>query len=58
MKSRKKKYENHYATILSWARNDAINGTTSILKPPGKAAGRNDDPDKFIKGKFGHMVRR
>jgi len=50
------KYKSHYATILNWDRRD--NGS----KPEGRNAGVNninsDDPNKYIKGKYGHMVRR
>lgn len=48
------KYKSHYAAILSWERKDN--------KELGKNAGVNrintDDPDKYVKGKYGHMVRR
>ena len=50
------KYKSHYATILNWDRRD--NGS----KPEGKTAGVNRinsaDPDKYVKGPYGHMVQR
>jgi len=50
------KYKSHYATILNWDRRDKGS------KPEGRNAGVNninsDDPNKYIKGKYGHMVRR
>ena len=45
------KYKNFYAAILSWERKDARDGVnTSGVDPK--------DPDKYIKGKYGHLVKR
>jgi hypothetical protein len=44
-----KKYKSHYYTILNWER---------MAKPETKGNGHKPDNDKFIKGKFGHMVQR
>jgi len=40
------KYNSHYATILNWDRRDK-----------GKEGAKND-PDKYTKGKYGHMVQK
>lgn len=49
MESAGKKYKSHYATILNWRRRD--------LKENGKFVDPRDDPNKYTKGKLGHMVR-
>ena len=48
------KYKSHYAAILTWERKEktGANGQKPIL--PGGAP----DPDKYSKGKYGHMVQR
>ena len=53
IESKGDKYKSHYATILNWERMES---------QPSKNAGINrinsDDPEKYVKGKYGHMVRR
>ncbi|MCK9569825.1 hypothetical protein M0R72_12855 [Candidatus Pacearchaeota archaeon] len=44
------KYKSDYHAILTWARKDEHKGNGH--KPGGQ------DPDKFVKGKFAHMVHR
>jgi hypothetical protein len=48
-RSKGKKYKDDYATILAWERKD--NRERDIKQ-------KKDDPDKYIKGKYGHLVHR
>jgi NTP pyrophosphatase (non-canonical NTP hydrolase) len=53
MASKGKKYKSHYATLLVWSRKEKTNPLPNI---PG---GRNNaDPDKFTRGRYGHMVQQ
>ncbi len=52
MESKGKGYTSHYATILSWARKDAKE------KPIETGKGGVQNPDKYISGKYGHVVKR
>jgi hypothetical protein len=47
-KSKGKQYKDDYATILVWAR----------TKKAEKSEGDGRHPDKFVKGKYGHLVER
>jgi PleD family two-component response regulator len=47
MKSSGKRKKDHYATILVWSKREPI-----------KQGAVMGDPDKYIKGRWGHVVRR
>ncbi len=49
------KYSSHYATILSWSRTER---DFHPVPKPGKPVPSYQEPDKYIKGKFGHIARR
>jgi hypothetical protein len=49
-KSKGKNYRDDYATILNWAMRDQEQ--QAVLKA------KQDDPDRYVKGKYGHMVMR
>ncbi len=52
------RYKSHYATILNFARRDGNPGNTDSTQNPGKRRPNESDPDKYIKGKYGHMILR
>ncbi len=54
-KSKGKTYKDDYATILNWARKD---GNVPIAFHGDKTDTRSNDPDKYVKGAYGHMVNR
>ena len=54
-KSKGKNYKDDYATILNWARKD---GNVSVAFHGDKTDTRSNDPDKYVKGAYGHMVNR
>jgi len=50
--SKGKEYKSDYATILNWESRPYSNNGRK------KNGNNNSDPDKYIRGKFGHMVQR
>jgi len=50
------KYKSDYAAILIWERKDQKNPHGN--KSNGNGHKTTNDPDKFVRGKFGHMVHR
>jgi len=50
------KYKSHYAAILAWERRDTKEKSIKPKFKPGMEP--SYDPDKFIQGKYGHVVQR
>ena len=49
------KYKNHYATILAWEKRDKEGGQDGTHQ---RGTTQKTSPDKYVKGKYGHMVNR
>lgn len=56
MKSRRKKYDSHYATILNWSRDDAIK-RSGMRTSEVDGLGISLDPAKYTKGRYGKFVQ-